>query len=1061
MTATADSALRPLLAALFGLWLGAGCLGEPAEGLAPAPISSTTVKMDFHHRPLPEIPMPNDVATRPDVTSATGRRINASMVASTRFEGRIRQLVDGLDGWGVFQPITIPFSGPLDVKSILAGHRDPGYDTQNDVVYLINVDRRSPRFGKIQLLDVGNGNFPVTIEDLSLYGKNDPRGWTLSLLFEEQDEDANNNGVLDPGEDTDADGVLDRPNYLPGKRPARDDLAGRADALMTFYERETNTLILRPILPLDERTTYAVVVTRRLKDAAGRPVGSPYAQINHTAQTAALRPLPEVLPAGLSLDDVAFAFSFTTQTVTSAMVAVREGLYGHGVQAHLGQNFAPRVTALEPLRDGTPAKGAIPTILQPERYLGVFRALAGALFEMDQTGSFMDETIKIHKYVDYHVIGSFESPQLLPRLGASGELLPLHDQVWPEDLARTPAPARGETIHFWLTVPRKEVSAARAAGKPAPVMILAPGYGSSWIEMLFIGTTMAKHGLATICINPPSHGMEFSKAQELLSRMLAQANGFENLFNALLKHRAMDQNNDSVTDNGADFLTAYMFHTRDMLRQGALDFMQLVRLLRSFDGKRRWTHDVDRDGKPELAGDFDGDGKVDVGGGALITMGGGSMGGMMTMITGGLEPQIAAISPFSGGAGLGDVSNRSLHEGVPQAVALRMMGPIYTGTLDVSSGTLAAEVTVPDLNKEVTLRVGELAKGKVGDLMVIENLRSGERGCGIISAKGLVRAQVASDKGDPHKLALYPGAALAGKDCALTGGAAPHAALSTFGRQVVYQSKIIAAGTPLRAVTDGLGLRRAAPPFRRMASFGALVVDAADPVSFVPLLQRRRLTYAGSGERTGGHVLMSMSIGDMDVPVSAGMTAARAAGVIDFLRSDPRYGKSVNQVLIDTHTAEAIHTLRRYSTTDGKVAHLDVDNLSGGADYWGPTLPRLATPLRCGAQHKDSLGGYSAAIFPYSNRTGTHMVRLPGRMTDDFRARCKQQCSNKPKDKQDTDPCGCDKQTFFDIGTYFFNVIGRYLSRGGKELSLSPCHGTDSCVDSAPVPAQRELKTLR
>jgi hypothetical protein len=591
-------------------------------------------------------------------------------------------------------------------------------------------------------------------------------------------------------------------------------------------------------------------------------------------------------------------------------------------------------------------------------------------------------------------------------------------------------------------------------------MILAPGYGSSWIEMLFIGTTMAKHGLATLCINPPSHGMEFSEVQEALARMLAKANGFENLFNALLKHRAVDQNNDSVTDNGADFLTAYMFHTRDMLRQGALDFMQLVRLLRSFDGKRRWKHDVNGDGTSELAGDFDGDGKVDIGGPATITMGGGSMGGMMTMITGSLEPQIAAISPFSGGAGLGDIGNRSLHEGVPQAVVLRMMGPIYTGTLDAGSGTLAVEVTVPDLNEEANLRIGELVGVKVGDLMVVENRRSGERGCGFINAAGEARAQVASDKGDPHRLLVYPGDALSGTGCALRPDAAPRVVLKTFGRQVVYQAKIITAGTPLRALTDGLGLRRASPALRRMVSFGALVVDAADPVSFVRHLQRRRVTYAGTGERTGGHVLMSMSVGDMDVPVSAGITAGRAAGVIEFVRPDPRYGKSVNQVLIDSHTAEAIHKLKRYTTTDGKVAHVDVDNLSQGTDYWGPTLPRLATPLRIGSRRKDSLGGYSAAIFPYSDPEGMHMVRLPGKMTEDFRQRCRKQCSTKPKDKQDTDPCGCDEQTFFDVGTYFFNVIGRYLARGGKELSLGPCHGTDSCADSAPVPVQRDLKTL-
>ena len=32
---------------------------------------------------------------------------------------------------------------------------------------------------------------------------------------------------------------------------------------MTWYERETNTLIIRPVVPLREETRYAVVLTER------------------------------------------------------------------------------------------------------------------------------------------------------------------------------------------------------------------------------------------------------------------------------------------------------------------------------------------------------------------------------------------------------------------------------------------------------------------------------------------------------------------------------------------------------------------------------------------------------------------------------------------------------------------------------------------------------------------------------------------------------------------------------------------------------------------------------
>ena len=65
----------------------------------------------------------------------------------------------------------------------------------------------------------------------------------------------------------DFDGVLDHPNtwgpsgQLPG-----------VDNLLTWYERETDTLIMRPVIPLEEKTEYAVVLTDRLRGSDGAPV---------------------------------------------------------------------------------------------------------------------------------------------------------------------------------------------------------------------------------------------------------------------------------------------------------------------------------------------------------------------------------------------------------------------------------------------------------------------------------------------------------------------------------------------------------------------------------------------------------------------------------------------------------------------------------------------------------------------------------------------------------------------------------------------------------------------
>src|SRR5690606_848483 len=80
------------------LLLATTACAEP-EGLLLALPAKTTVKFDFDHRPLPDIPLPNDIATRPDATSLTGLRVNASMLASTRMEETVRTLIDTLDGW--------------------------------------------------------------------------------------------------------------------------------------------------------------------------------------------------------------------------------------------------------------------------------------------------------------------------------------------------------------------------------------------------------------------------------------------------------------------------------------------------------------------------------------------------------------------------------------------------------------------------------------------------------------------------------------------------------------------------------------------------------------------------------------------------------------------------------------------------------------------------------------------------------------------------------------------------------------------------------------------------
>ena len=115
------------------------------------------------------------------------------------------------------------------------------------------------------------------------YG-DDPRWTSSNLLFDTIEEDLDGDGELDPGEDTDFDGVLDHPNTWSGE----DRGSAAADDLLTFWEKETNSLITWPVLPLQEGTTYAVVITKSVTGEDGSPVESPFEGVHSPKQRKAL-----------------------------------------------------------------------------------------------------------------------------------------------------------------------------------------------------------------------------------------------------------------------------------------------------------------------------------------------------------------------------------------------------------------------------------------------------------------------------------------------------------------------------------------------------------------------------------------------------------------------------------------------------------------------------------------------------------------------------------------------------------------------------------------------------
>ena len=80
-------------------WILACDHAQPEGWMVSEQTGGPTVQYDLTAEPLPEIPLPNNQATRLDPTTATGRRLNISEDAPTEYERRTRRTFNELDGF--------------------------------------------------------------------------------------------------------------------------------------------------------------------------------------------------------------------------------------------------------------------------------------------------------------------------------------------------------------------------------------------------------------------------------------------------------------------------------------------------------------------------------------------------------------------------------------------------------------------------------------------------------------------------------------------------------------------------------------------------------------------------------------------------------------------------------------------------------------------------------------------------------------------------------------------------------------------------------------------------
>jgi hypothetical protein len=949
--------------------------GPRAEGLGRTPAGTgPRVVWDAEHRPLPEIPLPNNAATRIDPTSPTGRRVNISLTAArTDYERRTRALFNQLDGFGGYGAITVRFDAPLDLPDIATRHNGND-DFRDDAVFLLNVDRSCSRFGEEVALDFGRGRFPVTLmnhsrripdpkapdgyrldEDGNRMFPFDPHGETLSVLFSHSNEDANSNGKLDPGEDRDGDGVLDVANFLDPKAcdglmpgtPEADRCV--ADHLLSWYERETHTLIVRPVWPLEERCTYAVVLTRRLRGVDGQPVRSPFPAVSPRDQMQALAPVAELLPRyGLTSADVAFAWTYTVGTMTDDLLAVRDGLYGKGKFTRLANEFPASGMSVWTRNQWRKLAGdpELPQAAGGEARLMQGACATSAWTTIAGTG---DGDLQIcGGYADFASAGgifggTFRAPNLL--VDKDGLATPRYpsddDEVFQLDAQAGTATYGGTDVSFWCTLPRDDAKPAGLTCKPGnpdgqpwckpyPVVFYTHGYGSFKGEFLLHAGRHAQMGVAGCALDSFGHGRSVvldqdcaGAAEFALAKVQLAKYGYPELATMVFAGRDRDLNNDGCGDGGADQWTANLFHTRDVVRQSVLEEIQFVRMLRAMDGKAK-------DASGRLLGDIDGDGQVDIGGPTnAVSAWGISLGGQLTAVLAGAEPTMNAVSPNAVGAGLTDISVRLGQGGLAEAVMLPVQGPVLVGCLpadehqnplnqgqnpgsclpDVGgqagvagaqpAGELQLAWYAHDNAKFKVRAIARVTGVQVGDRIEIVNLDKQLSSSATIGARGWFRGHIAADalspghrrkllglKDDDHDPKRFDDTPRLGDRIEVRVYAGATGPLRKSVQQ--WQWDTTFQGTTYPAGAPLVALQEGLGYARNTPDFRRFYGIAGHAVAPAdPAVWAERYFQRPAGTDHRNHVLVMPTVGDSQVPAATGVSLGRTAGLLGSWRREP------------------------------------------------------------------------------------------------------------------------------------------------------------------------------
>jgi hypothetical protein len=844
-----------------------------------------SVRFEPLAEPLPEIPFPNDIGLRVNDDTAGGVSWNVSLERPSRHEQRLRQELNGLDGFGPFAPFVVSFDGPLDLATV-----------GPESLMLINIEPGHPREGERIPLELGQGYLPIAMEPTAYFGM-DLLASAPDLLF-----------PLDNQADMDGDGVFER---------------------ATFYDVSSHTLLVYPLIPLAPGARHAVLLTREIQGSsvgAGElalgPIRSPFPFKAHAAQHELVRRAVEL--AGIGASELAFGWTYTPSDVREPMARLREGLYGKGALGWLAEVAPAGIT----VRDTDIAHDAqdLGPGVRDHRFILRAEFLQDVLGALPLGGDAAGFDVGFD-HIDYAVFGSFTSPEL--RVGSSRQL----------DLSTHTGEGKAEVgqVPFMLLVPRTTVRHQ----PPFPVVFYAHGTGSSRVEALAVADALARQGIAVLSFDLVGHGpivpdLVQLRAQSpdqaaifaLLPTFVAQlmapdrvdeigALPFEEaleelaeigLWAELAVHgRREDPNQNGFYENAEGFYHADPFKTCSSFWQDTVDLMQIVKIIRSFNPETvpaetlaEPTQATESELAPYLAaGDFNADGVLDIGGPDVpFGIAGTSLGGMHAVLGAAVEPEITTATPIVAGAGLTAIMVRSTLRFVVERVLLDVFGnlvvgcPSVGGTVYLSQGNDAAGCNPSAL---VATGFGTVAGLAPGDRIRLVNRTSGAAKEGRVNNLGGFAIGVVADRGDALELVLT----------------------RSGGSQVNFE---------LTARFEGSAYQRNTKDFLRAVVTLQHVLDRCDPGAFAPHLIQDR------GAFPPANTLMLNAVGDTTVPISAGIQLALAAG---FLGTSPAVWQP------------RLAALKAAGTIDS--GHLDVDDVHQDNPPDAPGLgPTPAVPSATG-----------------------------------------------------------------------------------------------------------------